>query len=288
MMNDASRPAPTVSVVIVAAGMGTRLGAGIPKAFVRLGSYTLLEWALRGAVSVPRVTEVVVVVSRDMLDAATAVVWGPLPGGIVPPAGVALRVVEGGAERVDSVRCGVQAAQGDLVLVHDCARCLTPVSVFDRVIDALAAGAEGAVPGLPVVDTLKSVQVCTAADRDAVPSETLVVTATLPRASLRAIQTPQGAWRKTLLEAFDHIDAALAAGEMGPSDVTDDASVLEAAGRTVVVVDGDERALKVTVPSDLLTAQRYLAEAGAAAGTGAVPRVHHSHQPSAECLTRSQ
>ena len=121
------------------------------------------------------------------------------------------------------------------MLVHDAARCLTPVAVFDRVITAVAAGAVAVVPGTAVVDTIKQVD-----------DEGLVV-ATPERASLRAIQTPQG-FRRDVLERAH----ALA------TTATDDAGLVERLGERVLVVEGDPRAFKVTTPSDLEAAARLL------------------------------
>ena len=145
--------------------------------------------------------------------------------------------VAGGAERSRSVAHGL-AALGDgvdVVLVHDAARCLTPPEVFARVIDAVRSGAAGAIPGLPVTDTIKVVD-----DRG-------VVTTTPPRASLRAVQTPQGFDRAVL-------DGAHASG----AAATDDAALVEQLGHEIVVVDGDARAMKVTTPADLPAITHHL------------------------------
>ena len=104
---------------------------------------------------------------------------GPSWAGVdLPPDAV---VVAGGASRTDSVAAGLAAVGDvDVVLVHDAARCLTPLAVFERVVEAVRAGAAGAVPGIPLVDTVKTVDAHG------------VITGTPDRASLRAVQTPQG------------------------------------------------------------------------------------------------
>ena len=117
-----------------------------------------------------------------------------------------------------------------MVLVHDAARALTPSALFADVAAAVAAGAPAVVPGLPVVDTVKQVD------------ESGTVVATPPRASLRAIQTPQG-FRRDVLER--------AHAEAGAHSVTDDAALVEALGLPVLVVPGDPRAHKITTPDDL-------------------------------------
>ena len=147
-------------------------------------------------------------------------------------------VVAGGAERGDSVAAGLAALSSavDVVLVHDAARCLTPVAVFERVIAAVEHGAVAVVPGTAVVDTIKQVD------------EHGMVVATPERAYLRAVQTPQGFRREVLERAH-----------AASSDATDDAGLVERLGEPVLVVDGDPRALKVTTPDDLAAAERILA-----------------------------
>jgi len=121
--------------------------------------------------------------------------------------------------------------------VHDAARCLTPPAAFEAVVVALRAGADAVVPVLPVDDTVKRVD----GDR---------VVETVDRSALRAVQTPQGFRRDVLWQA--HAAAA------GLRWHTDDAGLVEALGRTVVVVPGSEEAFKVTRPLDLLLAEAVL------------------------------
>ncbi len=215
-----------MGVVVVAAGMGTRLGAGIPKALVEIGDRPLIVHALRGIAGVSRVREVVVVVPPGHREE-----FRPLVGDA--------RLVDGGAERTDSVAAGLAALspEVDLVLVHDAARALAPAVLFDAVVDAVLAGADAAVPGLPVVDTIKQV------DADG------AVTGTPERAHLRAVQTPQG-FRRAALEGAHTLGL----------QATDDAALVEAAGGRVQVIDGHPAALKVTVPADLDAARRMLAD----------------------------
>ena len=171
------------------------------------------------------VAEVVVAVPAAERDAFTAAL-GP---------GVA--VVDGGPTRTASVRAALAATgnDADAVLVHDAARPLTPPDVVARVLAALAAGARAVVPVLPVTDTVVLVD-----DED-------VVTGTVPRAPLRRVQTPQGFDRATLVAAYAALDDG--------AELTDDATVVRAAGVPVATVDGDERAAKVTVAHDLAMAE---------------------------------
>lgn len=219
-----------MGVVVVAAGSGTRLGADRPKAFVELAGVTILERAVSGALEVTP-AEIAVVVPEDLVGEASALVAGLDSGA------TRCVVVPGGAERTNSVSAGLAALSPtvDRVLVHDAARCLTPATVFGRVLAALDAGATGAIPGVPVVDTIKVVG----------PDGR--ITATPRRETLRAVQTPQG---------FDR--TVLAAAHAAGAAATDDAAMVEALGHDVLVVEGDERALKVTTPADLTRAEQLL------------------------------
>lgn len=233
-MTDDAHAAPRgVGVVVVAAGSGSRLGAGVPKAFVLLGGRPLLARALDAVAALPGLASLVVVAPEGMADPGA-----PEWTGVELPPGT--RVVAGGAERSASVAAGLAALDPgcDVVLVHDAARCLTPVAVFDRVVAAVRDGHAGVVPGVPVVDTVKVV------DADG------LVTATPDRTSLRAVQTPQG-FRREVLEA----------AHAGGADATDDAGLVEALGHRVLVVEGDVRAFKVTTALDLAHAERLVAGA---------------------------
>ncbi len=164
---------------------------------------------------------------------------------------VTLLVVAGGATRQASVAAGLAAlvadprgADVDVVLVHDAARPLAPASLVERVIEAVRDGHPAVVPGLPVTDTIKRV----APHRGVLVEPVLE---TVPRAELRAIQTPQGFTRELLLRAHasgaeDAHDEALAA--------SDDAGLVERLGEPVWVVAGDERAAKITTARDLAIA----------------------------------
>lgn len=169
-----------------------------------------------------------------------------LTGGHGQP--VSVRVVAGGEERSDSVAAGLRAlppAVG-IVLVHDAARALTPASVFERVVAAVRHGHPAVTPALRVTDTIKTVDI-----REHVVS-------TPDRASLRAVQTPQGFLRETLERA--HRD--------GGGAVTDDAGLVEAMGGSVLVVEGDARSLKITGPEDLAIVSSWLRPPS---GTAAAP-----------------
>jgi len=207
--------------VLVAAGRGERLGEGRPKAFVRLGGLPLLAEPLRRLDESDRIEAVVLVAPPEWEE--PAILLAEELG-----ASKVTACVTGGATRTASVRAGVAEVPEDaaLILVHDAARPLLQDDVIGRVIDALAEGFDGAVPGLPVVDTVKRV-------RDDAVHETL------HRDELVTVQTPQ---------CF--IAAALRAALTG-GEGSDCASLVEANGGRIKVVPGDERLLKVTTPGDL-------------------------------------
>lgn len=224
-------PAASTVALIPAAGSGTRLGLGMPKAFVDLAGRTILQRCVDGVLAAG-VGHVVVAVPADLVDATRS---------DVPEA----QVVAGGSVRSDSVRACLAATVGagepDVVLVHDAARALTPSTVFTRVVDAVVAGHDAVIPAVPVTDTLKRV------DDDG------TVLATVDRSPLRAVQTPQGFRPEVLARA--HASSA---------DATDDAGLAEALGMPVHVVAGDLMAFKITTEWDLRMA-RMLCEQGAAA-----------------------
>jgi 2-C-methyl-D-erythritol 4-phosphate cytidylyltransferase len=241
-------PGARAGIVVVAAGAGTRLGHGMPKALVPLAGRSLLVHALDGVLASGIARQVVVVVPPGDTELTAICRRFSHDAGRAgtPP----VRAVAGGASRSDSVIAGLKALDAvDFVLVHDAARCLAPETVFVGVVAALAAGASAVVPAVPVVDTIKTVAATGAAGD--IGAE--IVTGTPERAALRAVQTPQGFRLAELLAAharFEGTDATL---------VTDDAMLMELAGARVHVVPGSVQALKITTPVDLLLAEALVA-----------------------------
>ena len=224
--------AASVWAVVPAAGSGERLGAGRPKALVEVGGRAILAWSL-DALAAGGVQAAVVAGPPDPAGAqALADVLA------ADPPALPVTVVPGGADRTASVAAGLSAVplHAEVVLVHDAARPLVPAAVVARVVAAVRAGAPGAVPALPVVDTVKQVLGG-------------VVHATVDRGNLVAVQTPQGFDAGVLRSAF--------AGS--PAAATDDAGLVEAMGAAVHVVVGDPEAFKVTRPLDLVLAEAVLA-----------------------------
>ncbi len=210
----------SVWAILVAAGSGDRLGADRPKAFVRLGERVLLAEPLERLEASDWVDAIVVAVPREWEE--PAILLAEELG-----AGKVTAVVTGGATRAESVRIALAEVPDDaaVVLVHDAARPLLPEAVIERLLGAVGQGFDGAVPALPIADTVKRV-------------EGGVVVETLDRDGLVTVQTPQAFVGPVL--------RAAAAGEG-----TDCASLVEANGGRIAVVDGDPRLLKVTTPEDL-------------------------------------
>jgi len=220
----------TTWAVLVAAGRGDRLGADRPKVFVRLGGLPLLAESLRRLDDCAWVDGVVLVAPAEWEEPAIL---------LAEELGVSkvATCVTGGATRSESVRLGVAEVpeEAEVIVVHDAARPLLPDDVIPRLLEALALGWDGAVPGLPMTDTVKRVQ-------EGGVAETLV------RDELVAVQTPQ---------AF--VAAVLRAAIAGEG--SDCASLVEANGGRVAVVAGDERLLKVTTTADLERVAAWLSKA---------------------------
>lgn len=217
-----------IGVVVVAAGRGERAGGTVPKQFRNVAGVPLVLRALRPFTIHPDVAHVAVVLPPEAAERP--------PEWLAVLRGAALSLVAGGAERTDSARAGLAAlpAECRIVLVHDGARPFAERDVIDAVVAAAREG-KGAVPALPVSDTLKRID-------DGSPA----IVGTVPRDGLWRAQTPQGFPRALLEEAYARADGAPA---------TDDAALVEALGAPVVIVPGSTRNLKVTTADDLALAE---------------------------------
>jgi 2-C-methyl-D-erythritol 4-phosphate cytidylyltransferase len=216
--------------LIVAAGAGERLGIDRPKAFATLGGRPLLAESIDRLDGCPWVDAIVI---------AAPVGWEE-PVILLAEEIAATKVVScvtGGATRAESVRAALAEVPDDAVavLVHDAARPLVDDTVVERVLAPLAEGFDGAVPGLPLADTVKRV-------------DGRVVVETVDRASLVGAQTPQAFLADSLRRAYS--------GDL--ADATDCASLVEQSGGRVAVVEGDPRLLKVTTPGDLALVESWL------------------------------
>ncbi len=221
--------------VIAAAGSASRLkeaGLDRPKQFLELDGAPLYWHGARTFARIAGVEGVVFVFPRDMLDTASAQTLRMAAEEAYP---LPCRFAAGGAERQDSVRNALAARPPECahVLVHDAARPFVTARVVADVLAALAAGHAAAIPGVPLVDTVKRV------------TAVGTVLETIDRNTLRSVQTPQGFSRAALLRAHETaLERNLA--------VTDDAALLEACGVPVFVTTGDAANRKITTPEDLV------------------------------------
>jgi 2-C-methyl-D-erythritol 4-phosphate cytidylyltransferase/2-C-methyl-D-erythritol 2,4-cyclodiphosphate synthase len=220
--------APKIAVLIVAAGRGTRLGEGLPKQYRPLLGKTILAHAIEGVrQALPTaIIRCVIAPGDEQIYLASA---GPDAPATVP----------GGASRQQSVCNGLEAladASPDIVLIHDAARPFGIASVAGALVEGIAAGAaHGVAPGIELPDSLRRAQ-----DGTFVP---------VPREGMWRVQTPQAFRYRAILDAHRK-----AAGQQ----LTDDLSVAEAAGLTITLIPGDERAIKITTAADITRAEAIL------------------------------
>ena len=212
-----------VAAVLAAAGSGERLGAERPKAFVRLGARPLLAESLERLEGSDWI-EAIVIAAPSGWEEPAILLAEELGCGKVNAC------VTGGATRAESVRLALAEvpAEAVAIVVHDAARPLVQDEVVERVLAPLREGWDGALPALPLADTIKRVR----GDE---------VVETLDRSELRAVQTPQAFVAAVLRDAYS----------AGTTDASDCASLVEARGGRVKIVPGDPRLIKVTDAVDL-------------------------------------
>jgi 2-C-methyl-D-erythritol 4-phosphate cytidylyltransferase len=218
----------SVWAILAAAGRGERLGLDRPKAFAKLNDRPLLAESLERLEASDWIERIVVAAPPDWEEPCILVAEEVAAGKVAA-------TVTGGESRSDSVRRALEEvpAQAAVVLVHDAARPLVTDEVVERVVTALGDGWDGAVPGLPVSDTVKRV-------------EGEGVAETIDREGLVTVQTPQAFVATTLREALTNPTL-----QQTVASASDCAALVEAAGGRVRVVPGDRRLVKVTEPGDL-------------------------------------
>ena len=217
---------PKVALLIPAAGSGERFGAPIPKALVQLNGRTLIEHAI---LNLGPIASQIIVAVPEGYEAKFREILGD-----------AVTVVTGGSTRTKSVKIALESLENiaqdiEFILVHDAARPLASGELGQSIIEALASGEVAVIPALSVTDTIKEVDASN------------YVVATPNRERLRAVQTPQGFARETLIKAH-----------MQNIEATDDGALVEAMRGKVKLIEGENRALKITNPEDLAAALKYL------------------------------
>jgi 2-C-methyl-D-erythritol 4-phosphate cytidylyltransferase/2-C-methyl-D-erythritol 2,4-cyclodiphosphate synthase len=210
------------AAIIAAAGMGHRLGANLPKSLIKLLDKTLVEHAVANLLPV---CELIIVTAPSGYEAEYTKILGDQ-----------VSVITGGVLRSDSIRIAISKipTNFEYVLVHDAARALASTTLASSVLSQLIQGEQAVIPALDVIDTIKEV------DNNG------YVRNTLNRTSLKVIQTPQGFSRSVLERAH-----------FASEDATDDAALVEALGVAVKVIAGEDRAFKITTPSDIASALKF-------------------------------
>jgi 2-C-methyl-D-erythritol 4-phosphate cytidylyltransferase/2-C-methyl-D-erythritol 2,4-cyclodiphosphate synthase len=237
-----------LALVVVAAGQGQRLGAGKPKAFVDLVGRPLLTHAIESIIALPDLAQLIIAVPESHVVEA-AEIGAELIGDLE----IDFEVVVGGDTRQASIGNALAElnSSSEIVLVHDAARALAPTSLFSSVAASVRATKTSSLPVMRVVDTIKRIDGST-------------VLETVDREVLRSAQTPQGF-------LVSELKAAYAAAEV---EFTDDAALMQAAGHTILAVEGDERAFKITTPADLAAAELRFAGRPTGFRTGIGTDVH--------------
>lgn len=218
-----------ISAIILAAGRGTRLAKPFPKAYLPLHGKPIIAYSLEVFSSCELVSELIVVIHPDDRELFKSAVWN-----CEKP----LTIAHGGAQRQDSAFAGVQAAQGEYVLVHDAARPLVSLRLIERVIAAMQTHG-AAVPVIPIADSVKRVL-----------GDSII--ADIDRSELVCAQTPQGFQKKLLLDALER---ACAQGRYFPDEAS---ALLAMSGLQAKAVPGDGQNIKITTTQDLQIAECLL------------------------------
>jgi 2-C-methyl-D-erythritol 4-phosphate cytidylyltransferase len=240
MSKRSSDIAPFADAIILAAGSSTRMGTD--KLLMEVGGVPLLGWTVRAAMKAASVRRIIIVSRADRIEPLKHELWlRDIPA----------TVVAGGARRQDSVAAGVDASDGDILLIHDGARPLLTSSLFDRVADAARAHG-AAVPVVAVPESMRRM------------AEGRIV-GILDRTDLYRSQTPHGIQRQVLMEVYASHDPR------GPQTFIDETALVQSAGVVVSTVPGEPANLKVTLPGDEELAFALLEARARGVQVGVVP-----------------
>ena len=228
-----------IAAIVPAAGLGTRMGAELPKQFLELDGVPLIVFTLRRLAGCPAITDFFISTRADDIVALEDMVAKAALG---RPA----RVVHGGDTRQQSVANALAQVDPstEIIVVHDAVRPFVTVAQTDRVIaEARARGA--AILGIPAIDTVKEVK------RATLPEDMALITATIPRERIVLAQTPQAFTYALLRDGFRK-------AQQDGVTASDEAALVERLGHDVFVVLGSERNIKITRPADMDLARFYL------------------------------
>ena len=228
-----------IAAILPAAGMGTRMGAEMPKQFLELDGTPIVIHSLRRIASCAQVTDIIVATRADEVARLEERIAKEKFKQTV-------RVVRGGDSRQDSVAAALAEVPKDaeIVLVHDAVRPFVTTEQIARVIEE-ARRCQAAILGIPAMDTVKEVK------RASLPEDVALITGTIPRERVVLAQTPQAFATKLLKEAF-------ARAQVDGVNASDEAGLVERIGHDVHVVLGSERNMKITRPADMELARFYL------------------------------
>lgn len=234
------------SALLVAGGRGQRFGAPIPKQYVRMGGHVLLWHTLNSLGSCPEIDEICVVIGTDDKVSFEDAI-DKLPSFILSKI---ISPVEGGAERQSSVKNGLEylntlPVRPDFVFIHDAARPFVSREMVTQLCNSLEF-AGGVVPAIPISDTIKKV------------SEDPVIFKNKKFEKISSTQDRQGLYRVQTPQAFRFKEILLAHRNIIEGNMTDDASIMEAQGNKVIIIDGDPKNLKITTQKDIELAKQYL------------------------------
>ena len=228
-----------IIAILPAAGLGTRMGSDLPKQFLEIDGVPILIHTLRRIASCDFVSELIVATRGDEVSRLEERIRAEK---FRQP----VRVVKGGDTRQESVAAALEHVPNDteLVLVHDAVRPFVTREQIARVIEE-ARRCHAAILGIPAMDTVKEVK------RASLPEDVALITATIPRERVVLAQTPQVFSTTLLKEAF-------ARAKSDGISASDEAGLVERLGHDVHVVQGSERNIKITKPSDMELARFYL------------------------------
>ncbi len=228
-----------IAAILPASGLGTRMGAEMPKQFLVLDGTPIVLHSLRRLASCPLITDIVIATRPDVVESLQATIRSEKFKQNVS-------VVRGGDSRQESVAAALREVPEDaeIILVHDAVRPFVTVDQITRVIEE-ARKCQAAILGIPAMDTVKEVK------RASLPEDVALITGTIPRERVVLAQTPQVFSAKLLREAF-------ARAEADGVNASDEAGLVERLGHDVHVVLGSERNIKITRPADMELARFYL------------------------------